>query len=266
MCLGGVKLRVDAPEPLLAVLDATMSTVPRFAPDELPDATISARRSGEVWEIRGLPGTHILMPATTPLPRVGGALVNCTMQAAATTRDVGALRATVIEKDGRALAMIGDDWESALTIAAHLHARGWRYIGGADALLDRRSLEVLPVQKSLYINSSSMRQLPVSYRRPLEASPWFVTSRGIAFYAVDPEKAGYGETWAQRATLVGVAVVDGEIADRPSIASLAPADLGSQRIARLGVDWTRVQGVDVRLGGYVETCDLLDHWFDSIDV
>ena len=41
-----------------------------------------------------------------------------------------------LERDGRALAMVGDDWESAITLAAHLHGRGWSYIGSDNALLD----------------------------------------------------------------------------------------------------------------------------------
>jgi hypothetical protein len=174
------------------------------------------------------------------------------------------VRASVVEKDGRALAMIGDDWESAITLAAHLHGRGWSYIGSDHVLLDSETLEVLPIQKSLYVNSSAVAQFPMEYRRAVEASPWYVTAQGISFYAVDPRSAGHRQTWAAARRLHGVVVVDGSITDRPSLESLDARSLQADRFTRLGVDWMRVNVVDLHIGGFVDTGDLVEHWFQSI--
>jgi hypothetical protein len=64
--------------------------------------------------------------------------------------------------------------------------------------------------------------------------------------------------------LEGVIVVDGAIDDQPAIESIDAAGMRSERFTRLGVDWSRVRTADLRLGGFVDTCDLVEHWFESI--
>ena len=82
--------------------------------------------------------------------------------------------------------------------------------------------------------------------------------------AVDPQAAGHRQTWSASAVLSGVVVIDGTMTERPSLESLESASLQSERFARLGIDWSHVPAVDLRLGAFVDTCDLVDHWFDSI--
>lgn len=261
--LAEVNVRVEAPEAVFDVLDATLSVVPRFSANHIPDVHISVQRTHDVWEIQGPYDGVKVLAGTYALPQVAGAIVTATLAAVATRRNVKALRATVLEKDGRGLAMIGDDWESTITLAAHLHGRGWRYVGGDNALLDPVTLELLPVQKALYVNSSAIRQFPMRYRAALEASPWYVTAHGIAFYAVDPRRTGYSGVWARSALLSGVVIVDGSVERRPELESVNARDLAGERFAGLGIDWARVTTVDLQLGGCVDTCDLIDRWFES---
>jgi hypothetical protein len=261
--IADVHVRVEAPENIIQVLNATLNTIPRRDAKKIPDIVI-AMRANETWEIHGLDGSHKIMAAASPLPQVAGAIVSTIVAHVAANQNYAALRAAVIENDGRALAFIGDDWESAITIATHLHGRGWRYIGSDNALLHSETRRVFPVQKSLYLNSSSLAQLPLHYRRAVEASPWYVTEAGISFYAVDPLIAGQPQTWSPSALLAAIVVVDGLIADRPAVETLDAVTLSSERLTRLALDWGEVKIVDLRLGGIVETCDLLEHWFEAI--
>lgn len=262
--VAGINIAVEAPSPVLAVLASMLAFVPRFDDDVRPDTYVSAKRMGDVWEIRGAERALKILAGGSALPQVAGAIVSSAMHAVTVLRDVKALRATVLEKDRRALVMLGDDWESALTLAAHLHGRGWQYVGADCALLDCATLEVHPVQKALYVNSSALRQFPARYRPALETSPWYTTPAGISFYAVDPRKAGLGQAWAPVTKLTAAVVVDGAIAERPSLESFDGDAPAGERFARLGIDWNHVGAVDLRLGSCVATCDLIDHWFESI--
>jgi hypothetical protein len=256
-------VRVDAPERILAVLEATLKNVPR-ALAGAADVSIVVVPAGDRWEIRGRNGTELVLGSQSALPQISGAVISRVVHAVAVSREIAAIRATVVEKGGRALAMIGDDWESAITLATHLHGRGWSYVGADHVLHNPLTGEVLCVQKSLYINSSALSQLPMPYRRAVEASPWYVTPRGISFYSVDPTGAGPGPTWSSSATLAGVIVIDGAVGDTPALELPTASRLEEERVVRLGFDWSRISVVDLRLGGFVESCNLVEQWFDSI--
>jgi hypothetical protein len=250
-------VRVEAPEGILSVLDSTLSFVPRCAPSCDVDVLVSVQPKADVWEIRGLGGSFKVLGAQSALPQVAGAVVSSVVSDVAINRNVKTMRASVLEKDGRALAMVGDDWESAMTMSAHLHGRGWSYVGTDNVLLDPDTLDV---------NSSSVAQFPMEYRRAVEASPWYVTPQGISFYAVDPRFAGHDQTWASATKLHGVIVVDGSMNDRPSLESLDERTIKSERFSRYGIDWERVRLVNLCIGGFVDTSDLVEHWFESIRV
>lgn len=260
----GTNVRVEAPEGVLAVLEATLRFVPRCSSHDVPDIRIVAQTREDVWEIRGDAGSLKVLGAQSSLPQVAGAIVSSAVDDVATTRGLKTMRASVIAKDDRALAMLGDDWESAIALAAHLHGRGWTFLGSDNVFLDPQTLDVIPFQKSLYVNSSSVVQFPVEYRRAVEESPWYVTTQGISFYAVDPRSAGHRETWASSTKLHGIVVVDGAMSDRPSLESLDERSYKSERFARLGVDWSRLPAVDLQIAGFVQSCDLIEHWFESL--
>jgi hypothetical protein len=257
-------VRVEAPEAVLEILDDTLSFVPRSAPERNADVVVSVTSKDEAWEIYGLAGSYKILGAHSALPQVAGAVVSSVVSDLATRKGFIQIRACVVAKNDRAIALIGDDWESAIALSAHLHGRGWSYVGSDNVLLEPVGLNVFPIQKSLYVNASSVSQLPAAYRRAVEASPWYVTPQGISFYAVDPRSAGYGQTWTSATRLHGVVVIDGSMADRASLESVNSRILASDRFARLGIDWARISTVDLRLGDLIESSDIVEHWFGSI--
>jgi hypothetical protein len=264
--LAEINVRIDAPQAVLSVLDATLAFAPRLRADSPTDVVISVRSTGDVWEIRGGDGSLKVLGAQSALPQVAGATVSSAVSDVASRLRCKAMRSSVIEKDGRALALIGDDWESAITLAAHLHSRGWRFVGSDSVIFSAGTSMVYSIPKSLYVNSSSVSQLPMEYRRAVEASPWYVTAQGISFYAVDPRAAGHAETWAASSKLHGVVVVDGSMEDQASLESVDDLDLKSERFARLGINWLQIPVASLCIGGFVDTTDLVEHWFDSIAV
>jgi hypothetical protein len=263
LCLAGTNVRIEAPPGVLSVLDATLSFVPRYETNGEAEIVIAVHSKDDAWEIQGLPGSFKALGTQSALPQIAGAVVMSAVHAVAANRKLKTMRASVIERDGRALAMVGDDWDSAITLAAHLHGRGWSFVGSDNVLLDPETLEVFPIQKSLYVNSSSVTHFPMEYRRAVEASPWYVTPQGISFYAVDPHFAGHRQTWASATLLQGIIIVDGTMMDRPSLESVDENRLQSESLSRLGVDWTRVGVVNLHLGAFADTCDLVEHWFES---
>lgn len=262
--IAGIAVRIEAPADVLAILEATLLFVPRNDDGIDAEVVVRARTCDDAWEITSSSGARKVLGAQSALPQVAGAIVTSAVTDVAASRTCKTLRASVLEKDGRALALIGDDFESALTLAAHLHGRGWSLVGSDNALLDPVTLDVFPIQKSLYVNASSVAQYPLEYRRAVEASPWYVTPQGISFYAVDPHDAGHRQTWSASTILHGVIVVDGVMADRASLQTLEARTLECERFASLGIDWSRVGIVDLRLGGFAESCDLVEYWFETI--
>src|ERR1700722_13745988 len=69
------------------------------------------------------------------------------------------------------VAFVADDWKAGLVLACHLHARGWRLLGGDYALIERDTLTVRPTKKQLYPTLSVMDGLPNAYRRGRRGGP-----------------------------------------------------------------------------------------------
>ncbi|GAC1305562.1 MAG: hypothetical protein NVS2B3_01540 [Vulcanimicrobiaceae bacterium] len=260
--ISGVDVRVFAPKAILAILETTLADVPRHD-TEIVRVEIRAELNDTLWTISAGPNVpRLIMPADSVLPQVAGAIVS-TILRSISSEDVRVTRAVVIERQGRGLAIVGDDWESALTISAHLCSRGWQYVSGDHALIDSRTLRAVGFEKALHITSSSLSTLPMLYRRAVESSPWYVTKHGIAFYAVDPSHAAGRRAWSASATLRAVIVVDGQIDDLPSLEVVPPAQLGST-LSELKLDWDNLEVTQVTLGKFVETCDLVENWFSSL--
>ena len=167
--IAGVSLSIDAPHQIVDVLRSTLYSVPPIA-EASPSLAVSARRAEDSWEVTGSSGKCKMLDGKSSGTQVAGALVSSAVAEAAQARSLRTVRATVVEINGLALAMIGSDWESTVTIATHLHTRGWRYLSGDHALYDPMTNEILGFEKALYVTSSSIAHLPVAYRGAIEAS------------------------------------------------------------------------------------------------
>jgi hypothetical protein len=123
-------LRVRAPQSVLAVLDQMFARIPREWSGAKPAIALDVIFDG-VWHIAGsaLSATKVLGAASS-LPQVSGACVSSLLAELAANASISIWRAAIVEFEGNALALVGDDWETAITLAAHLHARGWRIVSG----------------------------------------------------------------------------------------------------------------------------------------
>lgn len=262
--IAGVDVSIRAPRTVLAILDRTLAHARRAPAGASIRATIEVDRDEFAWRINGSSQKSMkVLGAGSALPQVGGAVVSAVIADVAEAARLSACRAAVVERDGLAVAFVGDDWESGLVLAAHLHARGWRLLGGDYALIDRTTLTVLAIRKLLYVTLSVLEELPTTYRRAVEASPWYTTSRDIAFYAVDPGLARPTSPWAESGRLRAVLKLNGHVSEFPSLERsdyfALGGDMDHDALERAGVPVA-----EVSLGNYVSTCDLLQRWFQAL--
>ncbi|MGP6156077.1 MAG: hypothetical protein ACLPYS_00835 [Vulcanimicrobiaceae bacterium] len=258
--VAGVDAMIEAPLATLAVLDRMLAPVSREWTSRGEPVQVDIRHDDDVWYIsEATTRSRKVLGRESAAPQVAGAAASTLISAIAKQAGLTTCRASVVEWEGNAFAMVGDDWESCITLTAHLHARGARILGGDYALIDAGEMSVTSFKKLLYTPSSCLDSLPLKYRRAVEASPWYSTPHGIAFYAVDPSLAG-ASPWAERGTLRGVLKVDGHIAEYSSLETIADFDacggLSSSTLERAGVEVAMLT-----IGGFVETCDLLQCWF-----
>jgi hypothetical protein len=259
--IAGVDVQVDAPQTVLAVLHRTLGPVSRGASRPGQPIVIEVTCETEDWYISETESkSRKVLGRDSALPQVAGATISSMVAAVAKRANLTVCRGAVVEKDGKAFAMTGDDWESCVTLAAHLHTRGWRIVGGDYALIDRASVTAVSFRKLLYTTSSSIDSLPLKYRRAIEASPWYSTKHGIAFYAVDPALAGEPEAWSERAALRGLLRLDGHTADFPALETCADFEI-SDGLRASELEASGVEVAKLTIGSVVETCDLLEHWF-----
>lgn len=254
--------RVRAPQNILDVLDRMFAHLPREWSGALPPIAIDVEFESDVWNIGGTaPGSRKTLAQSSTMPQIAGAAVSSLLSEVAHHRGFSVWRAAVVEYNGHALAVVGDDWESAITLAAHLHARGWKMISGDYALVDLDSMNAIPFRKSLHVSSSSVASFPLAYRGAIEASPWYSSVHAISFYAIDPTIVNGQRAWGERSKIQSVLKVDGRIGERPSLEagenfsiteSLNRSDLHDD-----------VDTAMLIMGGFIETADFIERWFSA---
>lgn len=262
--IAGADVKVRGPQAVLGVVDRMLAQVERtwLAQDEPLIVDVSSKLG--IWSVAGkAPASRKTLGGGSALPQVAGAVVSSILAEISWHLDVVIWRAAVVERDGRALVFVGDDWESCITLTAHLHTRGWNILGGDYALISGDTLVVSAFKKVLHANSSCVASFPLWYRRAIEASPWYSTTSAIAFYAIDPRLVQDASPWGDRARLAAVLKVDGHFDEHPSLEAVEGMSFsGSLRAAEL-----KRAGVEVAnlvVGDFIETCDLLDRWFAAV--
>jgi len=226
--------------------------------------TIEVSSDESIWHIGGSSQhSHKVLSTTSALPQVCGAIVASLIADVAEIAELRVCRAAAVERNGHAVALLGDDWESCVVLAAHLHARGWRFLGGDYVLIDPKTFIVHATRKALYATLSIMDELPNPYRRAIEASPWYSTAREIAFYAVDPTLVLPTSAWSDRGLLSAVLVVDGDVAEFPAL-ERTPSRAISKGIGGKDLERAGVIVAGVKLGDYIATCDLIERWLQAL--
>jgi hypothetical protein len=259
-----VDAEIRAPSRVLSILSRTLMHACRPHARAIVKATIEVTNDESVWRIAGSSQhSHKVLSTTSALPQVCGAVVASLIADVAEVAQLRVCRAAAVERNGCAVAFLGDDWESCVVLAAHLHARGWRFLGGDYVLIDPKTLMVHATRKALYATLSIMDELPIPYRRAIEASPWYSTSREIAFYAVDPTLVPPASAWSERGLLRAVLIVDGDVAEFPSL-ERTPSRAISKGISGKDLEQAGVAVAGVKLGDRIATCDLLERWLQAL--
>jgi hypothetical protein len=265
--IAGSDVRVRAPRAVLDVMDHLLARVQHehIRPPHDIQVLVDVSLSRGVWQVRGTsPNARKALDESSPLPHVAGAAVSAVLADVRAVHGLCVWRATALAWEQSALVLAGADWGACITLAAHLHAGGWRILGGDYTIVDGATVEVIPFEKALHANSASISSFPVRYRAAVEASPWYSNTHTIAFYAIDPTLVAADTAFGERARLRAVVAVDGAAARTPSLAVhddlwltdvVEAAGLGDAAIATAAL---------VR-GPFVETAELLGRWFRSID-
>jgi hypothetical protein len=262
--IADIDAAIRAPGVVLSILSRTLMHARRPHAGAFVKTTIEVANDEVAWHIRGSSArSHKVLSSTSPLPQVCGAVVSALIADVAEAAQLHVCRAAAVERAGRAAIFIGDDWESCVVLAAHLHARGWRFLGGDYVLIDPSNLNVHATRKSLYATLSIMDELPLPYRRAVEASPWYSTPSEIAFYAIDPTLVLPTSAWAEHARLGAVLIVDGDVAEFPSL-ERTPSRALSAGISGEYLEQAGVAVAEVKLGDYIATCDLLERWLQAL--
>lgn len=264
--IAGADIKVRGPESILGVVDRMLAQVDRIWVNQTEPLIVDVSSQSGIWSVAGkAPTSRKILGSGSALPQVAGAVVSSILAEISWHLDVVIWRAAVVERDGRALVFIGDDWESCITLTAHLHTRGWNILGGDYALISGDTLVVSAFKKVLHANASCVASFPLWYRRAIEASPWYSTTSTIAFYAIDPRLVQEAPPWGDRAHLTAVLKVDGRFDEHPSLEVVEsmnfPGSLRAAELKRAGVEVANLV-----VGDFIETCDLLDRWFATVAV
>jgi hypothetical protein len=258
----GADMRLRAPQPVLDVLDQMFARIPRAWSGSQAAIALDVTLDG-VWRIAGnSPSSLKILGAASTLPQVAGAAISSLLAELTSGRPISVWRAAIVEFEGNALALVGDDWETAITLAAHLHVRGWRIVSGDYGLVDVTTMTALPFQELLHVSSSSVASFPLAYRGAVEASPWYSSAHAIAFYAIDPTLVNGQAAWGERATIRSILKVDGRIGKHPSLEVVE--DFGITESLRLS-DLPAGSGHAMLVpGSFIETADFLERWFSAL--
>ena len=255
--------RINAPQNVLTVLDQLFAHLPREWSYALTPISITVAFESNVWNIGGsAPGSKKTLCQNSTLPQIAGAAVASLLAELSHQRGISVWRAAVVEYDGHALGLVGDDWESAITLAAHLHARGWKMVSGDYALVDLDTMNAIPFRKALHVSSASVASFPLAYRGAIEGSPWYSSAHAISFYAIDPTMVNGQSAWGDRARIRSVLKVDGRIAERPSLEAGENFSI-TETLMRSDLHGD-VNSAMLIMGGFIETADFVERWFSAL--
>jgi hypothetical protein len=255
--ISGVRVSVVADDPIVRVLDVTMTHVQ--AHDEACDVTLNVRQNGDSWEIGDERGVMFKLPAETAAPEVTGALTSVLVDRVAQDTPAALVSGVIVAKGDFAVALVGEDWESAIAVAIHLSLRGWSIVTPRYSFVDPDTRTVEPFSKLLYIPSRIIPLLPLQYRRALEASPWYATSNDLGFYGVDPLRAGT-TAWVQQTTLRAGLIID---SSRRDLLGLVQEPAHGYIGACLPFSEVGIASASLVMGAIVPTTDAVERWVGS---
>ena len=250
-----VSLSATSPEVVVA-LQGILRPAARGMSASPASTSVAALLGHDGWQLEVDGNVVRGLAAPTPIPRVAEEVIAAACSAVASKRSNILVSGALLEKDGAAIALVGDDLDAAKVLGFHLHARGWAAVSFGYAFVSGASLEVLGLRALASVSASTIDQIPASYRTAIEASRWYSSGLDLTFYTVDPLVAHSGS--APAAELTHVVIVDGALEEKPSMT----ADVDPATIGPLG-GHSLVQSLQIaRLtqGAPIASCDAIERW------
>ncbi|MBV9646479.1 MAG: hypothetical protein JO043_03355 [Candidatus Eremiobacteraeota bacterium] len=262
--VAGADAEIEAPAPVIDVVARMLGPIPRTWRGEPLRIAVRARFASDVWKIAGsATKSKKTFANTKAIPHVAGAVVSSLVAELAYHRKLSAWRGAALERGNNGIALVGEDWETIVVIAAHLHTRGWRILGTDHVLVDPQTFVAEAFRKLMHANSFCGPSFPRRYRTAIEASPWYAGANTIEYYAVDPGLVEGTPAWGDSAPIRAVVRIDGHSAEYPAL-EVADDFRIADRLRRSDVVSSGIEcGVLVR-AGFIETCDFLERWFASL--
>jgi hypothetical protein len=168
------------------------------------------------------------------------------------------LGAAALERDGRALLIVGATGTGRSTLAVNLLAGGWRLLADEHVLLSADGETAIAHQALLSLSALATPHLPSAFRKAIEASRWYAAEGGtdLRFYEVDPGVVFGANVWAERAKVDAVVII-GDAGTNDRVKTVE-----ADRIAELRLkSGVRVGVIQPRGGAH--SAELIDSWFDA---
>ena len=152
------------------------------------------------------------VPAGSGRGVVGIELSNAVITAVAQRSRFVILHAAALEMDGEALCIAAPGYSGKTLLASHLVSRGWRILSDEYAFIEPMTGNVVPFQKLLFMRSSSLPHTPRSFKKSIEASPWYGLGNapGLVFSGVDPASSYSESVWSTGARLTRLLLLSGK--------------------------------------------------------
>ena len=177
-----------------------------------------------------------------------------------------AVDAVVVERDGRALALVGSPGSGKSTIAAHLLARRWKLVTDDVAFIDEQHSAVIGHHGLMRFRSGALPHLPAAFRATLERSRWFVGEDGqLQFYEVDPEAVFGSGIWSHEAVLDAVVMLD-DRENAHAVDGVHGSDAAFSKFDGTSILGELFAGLRTRVIGRdraVRVTDRIENWYDA---
>jgi hypothetical protein len=252
LVIDGVEVDVRGPSDVLGVLDSVYRRHRR------------AVRRGGSDSVRGLrlrvAAEHDIAAANVPAAsaRIVNGVAECNGRRV--------LRAAAVERDGRAMLIVGEEGSGRSTLAINLLAGGWKLLGDEYLFVTGDGEHAIAHQALLSLSALSTPHMPSAFRKALEHSRWYATSGGsdLRFYEVDPTVVFGPNVWANGARIDAIVVL-GEAGGENKVKTIEP----ERTFEMLGAELARTVKLkpEVRVGAILprhgaHCAELIDSWYD----
>lgn len=275
--IADVEIAIEAPADLLALVSESYGRFPRLEQRSKPHTIVRVVQiENGTLSIRIGDEEYCSVSAAAGHGVIGLELSNAIINAVARNSRFLIIHSAAVERNGEALCIAGRGMAGKTLLAAHFVSRGWRLLSDEYAFVEPLSGHIVPFPKLLYVRSSSLPHAPRTFRRSIEASPWYGMGDldGIVFSGVDPIKSYPGDVWSTGARLKNLLVLVGR--DERGRAAIEPCEPWSmipelnrlvwqpadliEGLSRLATAMRGVQVGKLTSAGALQTTNAIERW------